>query len=61
MVFFGVSAIEIAKVLPCLGDDARIIVVFRHFVPGNHGFRFQGLKFIERGDPLNPALCVSLA
>jgi len=30
-------------------------------VPGNDGFRFQGLKLIERGDPLNPALCVSLA
>ena len=56
-----IQAIEVAKVLPRLGDDARIIVVLRHFVPGNDGFRVQGLKLIERGDPLCPTLCVSLA
>ena len=56
-----VQAVEIAKVLPRLGNDAGIIVVFRHLVPGDHGFRFQGLKLVERGDPLKPALGVGLA
>ncbi len=30
-------------------------------MPGDHCLRFQGLKLIERGDPLKPALCVGLA
>src|SRR5258707_4418468 len=56
-----VQAVEIAKVLPRLANDTGIIVVFRHLMPGNHGFRFQGLELVERGDPLKPALCVGLA
>jgi hypothetical protein len=54
-----VQAVEIAKVLPRLGDDAGIIVVFRHLVPGDHGFRFQGLKLVERGT--RAAICFSVA
>src|SRR6476619_1272605 len=56
-----VQAVEIAEVLARLADDAGIIVVFRHLMPGDYGFRFQGLKLVERGDPLKPALCVGLA
>jgi hypothetical protein len=41
-----VQAVEIAKVLPRLGNDAGIIVVFRHLVPGDHRFRSQGLKLV---------------
>jgi hypothetical protein len=55
------SAIEIAKVLPCLGNDARIVVILRHLVPGDHGFRLQGFKLVERGNPHKPALRVGLA
>ena len=56
-----IQAIEIAKVLPCLGNDARIVVILRHLVPGDHGFRLQGFKLVERGNPLKPALRVGLA
>jgi hypothetical protein len=44
-----VQAIEIAKILPRLGNNAGIIVVVRHLVPSDHGFRFQALKLVERG------------
>src|SRR6202162_5369944 len=56
-----VQAVEIAEVLSRLANDAGIIVVFRHLMPGDHGFRFQGLKLVERGDTLKPALGVGLA
>src|SRR5580704_18400250 len=56
-----VQAVEITKVLPRLANDTWIIVVFRHLMPGDHGFRFPGLKLVERGDPLKSALYVGLA
>ena len=34
-----VQAVEIAKVLPRLTNDAGIVVIFRHLVPGDDGFR----------------------
>src|SRR5258707_11276674 len=42
-------------------ESAKRAKAFRHLMPGNHGFRFQGLELVERGDPLKPALCVGLA
>ena len=44
-----------------LKRPSQPVVVFRHLMPGDHGFRFQGLKLVERGDPLKPAPCVGLA
>src|SRR5258706_12560145 len=38
-----IQAVEIAKVLPRLGNDAGIIVVFWHLVPGDYSLRLQGL------------------
>ena len=55
-----VQAIEIADILPRLADDAGIIGVFRYFVPGDHGQRFQALELVERGNPFKPALPVGL-
>jgi hypothetical protein len=43
-----VQAVEIAKVLSRLANDAGIIVVFRHLMPGDHGFGFPGLKLVGK-------------
>src|SRR5260221_11148680 len=56
-----VQAVEIAKGLPRLANDTGLIVVSRYLVPGDHRFRFQGLKLVERRDPLKPARFVGLA
>jgi hypothetical protein len=31
-----------------LANDAGIIVVFRHLMPGDHGFGFPGLKLVGK-------------
>src|ERR1700730_1579233 len=56
-----VQADKVAGIFPRLADDAGIIVVFWHLVPGDYSLRLQGLKLVERGDPLKPALPVGLA
>src|ERR1700726_3433898 len=53
-----IQPIEIAKVLPRLGNNMGIVVILWHLVPGHHRSGFQGLKPLECGDPLKPALCV---
>src|SRR6267143_1963725 len=42
-----IQAVEVAKVLPRLSDDAGIIVVIRHLVPGDH----QAVRNLAREKP----------
>jgi hypothetical protein len=52
---------EITDVLSRLADDAGIIRVLWYFVPRDNCHRIQGLKLVERGNPLKPAMPVGLA
>jgi hypothetical protein len=55
-----IKSIEIAQVLPSPPDVAGIVAVFRHLVAGDDGCRLQSREFVERGDPFESALRVSL-
>jgi hypothetical protein len=52
---------KVAEIFPRLADDAGIIGVLWYFVPRDNCHRIQGLKLVERGNPLKPALPVGLA
>ncbi|MBA5800536.1 sensor histidine kinase [Rhizobium changzhiense] len=51
-----VQAIEVADILPRFANDARVVRIFRDFVPCDHRFRGKGFELVQRRNPFEPAL-----